>query len=112
MGIGACRVVNVTPTLAQVLEKGWFSSGDTAVKVAVAYALSNGLQPTTSGPFETVWNVGTLDRADFRAIVSLISGQSEIWGLVQGLGDAGLRELAQKALASDVPTELMLADGY
>jgi len=90
-------------------DKNWFSTRDSAFKVAVAFAIANDIPKTEGGSFETVWNVGTLDRnGDFRDTISLLLNDDQPWDEIQRLGDAGLRKLAELAPAADVPTEILL----
>jgi hypothetical protein len=94
--------------LDAIMEKGWFSGRDAAFKAGVAYAINLDLKPT-EGSFNTIWNVGTLDRSgDFLSIVSVFAEHPRPWDLVQGLGDAGLRAMAARASLADVPSEVLL----
>lgn len=95
--------------LDRVLDANWFSSGDSAFRTAVAFAIAHEIPRTAEGPFETVWNVGTLDRENFRGLVALILGDEQPWEQIQRLGDAGLRVLAKMADDVDVPSEALLS---
>ena len=97
--------------LAVIMDKKWFATKDSAFKAAVAYAIANNLAPTASGSFNTIWNVGTLDKSgDFSAIVGLVLDQRNPWDAIKRLGDAGIRALAERAPVAEVPTEALLPD--
>lgn len=113
-GVNSRTTIGLTSTGKKALDvlwdKGWFTTRDSAFKAAVAFAVANGISPTASGSFETVWNVGTLDRnGDFRETISLLLERQDPWDDIQRLGDAGLRKLAEIAPAADVPTEILLS---
>lgn len=107
--------VGLTPAgvtaLAVIMDKKWFATEAGAFKAAVAYALANDVPPTQAGSYNTIWNVGSLDRGgDFSATVSLLLGATDAWALIPALGDAGLRALAERAPVADVPTEALIRD--
>lgn len=112
----ASRVtIGLTPqgvaALAVVMDKKWFATEAGAFKAAVAFALANDLPPTSGGSYNTIWNVGSLDRGgDFNATVSLLLGVADAWSVIPALGDAGLRALADRAPVADVPTEALILD--
>lgn len=101
--------IGLTPAGRQALQvcmgRGWFVSGESALKFAAAYALANEITPTAGGSFETIWNVGTFSRApEFRETVEIVTGSEDVWDAIQRLGDAGLRRLAD--LNADLPSDV------
>src|SRR6266496_1549378 len=71
--------IGVTEQGAQALERllarKWFSTDMAAFKAAVAYAIANGIPPTSDGRFKTTWNRGSLERNDdFIEVISLFIG--------------------------------------
>ncbi len=95
--------------LSRIMEHKWFSSGDSAFRSAVAFAIANDIHPAEAGHFETVWNVGTIDKGgDFRATVEMAVGRPVQWDEIQRLGDAGLRELAKRAEFTEYPAQALL----
>jgi hypothetical protein len=94
-----------------LMEKKWFATNSGAFKAAVAYAIASGVEPTVGGSFKTIWNVGTLDKSgDFSATIAQLLDVRDPWDAIQGLGDAGVRALAERVAIADVPTEALLAD--
>ena len=96
--------------LQAILDKKWFATSAAAFKAAVAYAIANDLVPTASGSYKTSWNVGTLDKGDFSAVIGMMLGVDDPWPSVEGLADAGLRAMASRASEADVPTEALLPE--
>ncbi len=94
-----------------VMDKKWFATNSGAFKAAVAYAIENDLPATVGGSFSTKWNVGTLDKSgDFSATIAQLLDVRNPWDVIQGLGDAGIRALAERAPVADVPTEALFPD--
>jgi len=93
-----------------VLEaKKWFANGVAAFRVAVTYAIANGVEPTTSGSFGTVWSVASIDReGDFKPVVELLAGSSLTWDAIQRLGDAGLKAMARESSAATLVKDVIL----
>lgn len=105
--------IGLTPDGRQALEtlmtRKWFGTEAAAFRAAVAYAIANDIKPTETGPFDTKWNIGTLDsRGEFIGVIELVVGTSRPWDRCRRLGDAGLRAMAERAEVVELPTELLL----
>lgn len=85
-----------------LMSKGWFDQEVVAFRVAVAYALANDLNPTVGETYTTKWNRGTLEQGTLLAdLISLLRPSTRPYDLAQGLGDAGLKAMAEKARAGE-----------
>lgn len=93
-----------------IMAKQWFVTNAAAFRAAVAYAIANDLPPSPAGSYKTIWGVATLNKNDFGATVALMLGIDDPWGAVEGLADAGLRAIAERASLADVPGEALLPE--
>lgn len=94
--------------LASILDKKWFNTGEAAFRTAVAFAIARDVPPTQGSSFTTTWNVGTIDRHDFKALIDVVLERQVDWDEVQRLGDAGLREIARLAAYGDYPLQVLM----
>lgn len=80
-----------------LMSKGWFDQEVVAFRVAIAYALANDLDPTIGETYTTKWNRGTLEQGTLLAdLISLSRPSLRPYDLAQGLGDAGLKAMAER----------------
>lgn len=109
----ARTTVGLTPegrdALDRVMTSGWFTHNGDAFKFAVAFALADGIAPTSEATgFSTIWNRGTLDPDERLAkLVNLLAPAPDIWDQIRRLGDAGLREMVMRSIHIGFPSEAL-----
>lgn len=81
-----------------VKEKAWFDDERAAFRVAIAYGLAKGIQPTVGGRYKSKWNIGTLEQnGRIRALLIQAGYGKDPYTYVNAIGDAALREMFDRA---------------
>lgn len=94
--------------LEEIQRQGWFATEAGAFKTAVAYAIARDVPETAGGQFTTKWNVGSLDPdGDFAETCRILLDTDDPWDRIQRLGDAGLREMANRMRISEVLSDVV-----
>jgi hypothetical protein len=98
--------------LELLVSRRWFDSDVVAFRVALAYALAAGLEPSKGVSYTTKWNAGTLD-PDKRVqdLVQTFTSSARPYETAQALGDAGLRRIAERVRNSEGLSEILSSPG-
>ena len=95
-------------SLELLVSRGWFDSDVVAFRVALAYAVAAGLEPSSGVGYTTKWNAGTLDPDKrLQDLVQTFASAPRPYEAAQALGDAGLRRIAERVRNSEGLSEIL-----